>query len=335
MLQLGDKKISAPGRSNGFLAQLDQNGICLQLNKIPGNAIPFNCHVNSFNDILVSGIFTEHLSMNGHNLKGSSKDQTFLANFNDRGQCQWLKSINMNGQVSRIRSDHNGAFYMPGSFNTYLAFQGDTLYTRESFDQDGFLLKLDRKGNKQWLKQFGNKGTIKYGYRTGEGIIDVGFDPEEHIVIAARFEHRDTGSLSFLNQNESLSTLDLIKLKPDGTILTSKNLLKSKNETQAHALVVSKDDNFWLTGNSNGQTEIHETDYHFSNSQSFILKLDPDWELSELILPSHGNNTIFRVAYPMNKGVYFTGHYQSNLSIDDKSISNDGRHGIFLFKKAE
>ncbi len=334
-LQFDDKQLSATGSSNSFLAQFDENGKCLQLIKIPGDMFLHNCQVNRFNEILINGVFNGKLAIDGKTLNDSKGQQSFLAKFNSNGKCIWLESINTSGQVARIRSDSDGNFYLPGSFNTFLSFQGDTLFTSDNYDQNGFLIKIDRDGKKLWLKQFGNIGITEYGRRTGEVAFDVAFDSAENVIVAARFEYLDASAQAMLYSDKKITTIDLLKFDKNGKTLQSKTIVKSRSESQASALVSSNNGDLWLTGNSIGNIEFQDSSLNFQKLQCFIIKLDSAWKISELVLPKHGENTMFRAANVGKDNVIFSGHYQSNLKIDDKSISNDGRHGIFLFSRSK
>ncbi len=146
----------APG---GFIAKFDSNGNCIWAR----NKIGLNSQVDitgikyNNNNLFVAGymtcdktIFIDTIKID-HNGYGSS----MIMCFDSEGNVQWVTEgvSKMTYSYSDLEMDNSeGGIYYTGCFKDSISFAGNVLRTLKG-NIDMFLVKLDRFGKVQWLKQ--------------------------------------------------------------------------------------------------------------------------------------------------------------------------------------
>jgi len=90
---LSDGLPTSDQKSCMFIARFDAEGQCQQLITNEGSGMGFNINVNNRNEILVSGIMGDVLSFGDTRIENESgEDQGFLARFDEKGRCLWIKA---------------------------------------------------------------------------------------------------------------------------------------------------------------------------------------------------------------------------------------------------
>ncbi len=312
-----------------FIARFDPEGNCKQLITSQGSGLSFNIHVNRQNELLLNGIMGSELSFGETKLKNKSGEDTgFLALFDSNGQIRWMKTIQ--GEVGRIRSDAGGNFYLTGKFQQQLAFEKDTIRTDSRFDQDGFLLKISQDDQDSWLRQFGQKGVLQYGYATQETGSDLIITRDDRILVAAMM-NLHSGSLP---KEEQTKSIDLVLLEYDskGALMDQHEMVRHLARGTGSCFIQDANGHLWMSGHARPFARYEGQPLSSEPQQrSFLLQVDAQKKVREILLPRHKTNMLFRAAAANEDRVFFSGHFQQLLEIADQKITNDGRHGLFLF----
>lgn len=339
-IEIGGESAFAPF-GELFLAQLDAEGNCLQLITGEGGAVGYDLCVNTTGQILLAGTRGSEMTIGDCNLESKGVG-SFIAIFNIvqpiTGECFSLQ--NLSGYVNRVHSDSKGNFYACGQFNG--AFEIGELHgqTESSFDQDGFLLKLDFEGKPQWFRQYGKSGNERYGYRSREGFSDLVVSPKGliQVVGASNLDYPDfDGTAQLLLENESSLKTVVVTYSPEGVILNQKIIATGTSEGSIHTLTQSAKNNFYLTFScEKNATIVGLPPLEFEDKfKSVLLKFNPGWQLVDHHLPADGTDALFRNGFAQGGAVHFTGHYRGQLEIGKNKVKNTGNHGLFLLRAVE
>lgn len=315
-----------------FIAQFSPHGQCTRLITNQGSAKAFNIHINVYDEILISGQMGSELSFGDKFFSNETgEDSGFIASFDAVGRCQWIKACN--AFVNRILSDSEGDFYLCGNFHEQMVWERDTFFTTDRFDDDGFLLKIPRSGQDHWLRTFGKKGLVEKGYATRETAVDMVVNAQDQVTLCAALDLYE-GELP-KTERTGYSDMSLLQFDADGQLLKETLLARHIIKRAAQCMTQDQDGNIWVSGQGQNYTLIDnkplDTD---QNPQTFLLKFTADEKIEQVLLPKHGTNMAFRSAYAKQDRVLFSGHYQSYLTINDQTISNDGAHGLFFYGRA-
>ena len=329
-LNFSDKKIIENGGATGFLSVINPEGTCVDLLMLPGNSTPYNVHVNAKNEGLISGIFSNPMEIDGHLLSPTGGNGLFLATFSSDRKCKWLNQLNTTGGINRIRSDSKGNFLLTGYFHSSLSCarpgkkgseknEPFRIVTEDQWDNDGFLLKIGSDGDPLWIRQFGGKGATQYGYRSRDAGFDLAINDRDEIIVGVQREYADSTQKGDKNPDQRRFAVEIVQYDIDGNVILTESVHSGITDGGGFALARSPSGNIWVSG----------TD----EKDPFIVAIEPggtrNWIRPEL----HGSNTIFRVMNLWKDKIYLCGHYQSQLQVAGKKITNEGDHAIFLYRK--
>ncbi|MEZ5056550.1 MAG: hypothetical protein R2879_05870 [Saprospiraceae bacterium] len=305
-------RLENPGR-HFFLAEFEPNGKCKQIIEVEGEAIPFDVTVNKDGSMMVFGLMGKEISFGGQKLENPNRAEgNFLAFFNSNKTCKWIKPIS--ASLIKIKSNDLGDFYLTGAFNSLMKYDNLELKTTGNYDQDGFLMKINKKGETEWLNQFGNEGFQKNGYRTYERGNDLTFDAVGNPILASFYQ---------TNYNHDEAELHLLQYNQDGNLL--KDHILRKRVATSNATIGFDNGKYWATGSD----FIQEVGFP-DRRQSFFLQLDKDFSILKEIQAQNGGNTAIRSQFSTNGKTIMAGHYQDYLKIGKDSIGNDGSHTLFV-----
>ncbi|MEZ4950710.1 MAG: hypothetical protein R2784_15185 [Saprospiraceae bacterium] len=109
-----------------------------------GEAIPFDVTVNKDGSMMVFGLMGKEISFGGQKLENPNRAEgNFLAFFNSNKTCKWIKPIS--ASLIKIKSNDLGDFYLTGAFNSLMKYDNLELKTTGNYDQDGFLMKINKE----------------------------------------------------------------------------------------------------------------------------------------------------------------------------------------------
>ncbi len=313
-LQFGEQHLRA--NHAAFVAQFDTSGQCLRLFGSEEGAIPTDIAVNAQGIILLGGRMGQQLHFGLQQAEVPQSESGFLAAFDVNGYCQWIHPLE--GQINRIRANHQGRFLVAGHFYHRFSFRQDTLYTQDSYDQDGFLMQLTIDEQDYKLQRFGKPGHARKGYRSSEMVSDIAISPKGKVAFLSLTEKgfQEPGKM------EELLELKLHLLDHNFQITQTHLIISDALSRNAAALTYDAQEHIWIAGKH-------------GNEQSFLRKYQEDGQLMQSKSVAHGPNHIFRTAAFHRNGLVFSGHFQKFLNIEDLQIENKGEHAIFWYHIAE
>lgn len=320
--------LESEGRSQMFIARINEKGKCTKLVKAEGNPLAFNIHAAGSGAFLLGGIMGKEGGFGNVQASLSAKETSFLAMFSASGACMWIKRLL--GNIHRIRSDAAGDFYVGGDFVETFAFGQDTSYTKGPFDQDGFLLKIGQTDS--WSRTFGEKGYRKYGYKSYEGVSDISIHGNGPIWTIVRRDNPASYEEETPSKDFFPTDLILLSFSPSGELLDSLRVIEQVRRGHVFRMAQDNHQRLWITGTGRGSFEIGEKSYNYPENQSFLIRLDSTRALDKIIFPEHGPNMLFRVADTWEDRGVLTGHFQSHLYIGSDSLENEGKHELFLYR---
>lgn len=318
-IQLGDKSIVNTLNGQSFIAEITPDGKCITLEANQSDGI-FNIHCNASGEYLVSGVMSGRIAFDTISYENEDKEQVnFVSYFNKDGVCQWIDKLD--AQLMKIRS-HKSDFYLTGRFNNEFVFGMDTLKNGGVYDNDGFLLKINSKGESEWSKAFGTKGLMDNTYFTEETGCDIAFDNEGNVLVCALIHESPT---------VKVADVTIITYSSDGAWRDKKTIVKKANNT-IFTLTQDSKNNYWLTGSTKNTLMLANSSWKLNAPvNAFVLKLNPALDCEQVVIPNHGPNTLFRSAYFANHYVSFTGHYKNFFTIEGDSIANAGINELFMY----
>jgi hypothetical protein len=318
-LKIGNKVVKSEG-DKIFIAEISPGGVCEKIIVNEGSAMAFDICVNKNGSMLLGGVMENRVSFGEKTLEKKGMGQLgFLALFDPHGACEWIREFNAG--ISRIKTQGND-FFVTGDFNGRLFFGKDTLTTTHMYDNDGFLLSVDPDRNSSWLRQFGAEGVVKYGYRTHEKGNDIAFDKSGNIIVSA-----------YTNKAKIFEELDCVVLtySNEGNLLGESTVFHAVNPGIA-TFTHDDENNFWLSGSSHSSIFFDDWQIPVADPPgSFILKLNPEFEMIDLIVPTHKINMGFRSSCQKNNRIVFSGHFHEMLSIGEDTITSPAKHELFLY----
>lgn len=330
-LSVGDSTWLQPG-AHGFLLQLNRDGQPIKFISSDQSALLFYLSISETGQMVAWGKFRGAISFGEVELSqvNPSGDIGFLAYFNQNGQCRWIESFD--AEVTQLQFGKEGAFYVGGGFNTRLEYQSAAMGTSGVLDQDAFLAKIDENGQLLWWKQFGKPKIERNGFRTSENLTDLKINSAGNIVALLQLHS------SQMTLRPDLPVYDIMvrECSPSGQEMTSFPAAQTNVERMAQALVVTDENEYWITGVGGEYFAIGDQSVEVGDTrQAYILRFDKHGKLQQYWLPDHGNNTIFRAGAAHHNKVFFSGHFQSKLRFESDSLSNTGAHALVLVQFEE
>jgi hypothetical protein len=195
------------------------------------------------------------------NTKGGSED-AFIAKFTAEGVLEWIKQYGANCNVEGVGIiiDSSWNLYMVGKIN------GNFDPARTIIGWDVFLMKLYPNGIKQWVKQFGEDRP--------DIVKKACIDSKNNIYIAGEME----------NNIKNPKSWDIFIKKYDsrGEEMWSKQA-GSNEPDYVHGMVLDKEDNVYIVGETFGKIGSNTNDTMFGDSHNaFIMKYNSkgkqEWE---------------------------------------------------------
>ena len=312
-LKFGEFEINQKGEEKVFLAEFDSRGECINLSAHNSNGI-FNVESDQDGQILISGKSSGEAHSNSNHDKGDC--QRFISLVNQNLEIIWTQCIDI--QIVRTKF-HRDYFYLTGKFSDSAIFTDTILTTTDPLDEDGFIMKLDKNGKQQWVRQFGVPRPVNYYTRSNESGGDITIKKNGNILVS---------SLQNTEEDEELYSLVIIEYDPHGNKINSTLLSNEANNTIT-TINTDQQQDIWITWNRKYNPQNSEGTIH--SSLTYIQQYDSSFEMKYESAILHGPNTIIRSSDCTSKRIIYTGHFQDVLNIDGQSISNNGEHEIFLY----
>jgi hypothetical protein len=173
------------GLGNGFISKLGADGSFLWSHEFKTFVYSFHLKVNAKNEICVSGIFKDKLSLEDHFL--IEKDSTYWTNdifvtkITKEGSVKWLKQINCGNEDILYGFDitSNGTCFISGNIWFKDLNVNDEIVQNFQNSLGTYILELDNDGKLSDI-------TISYGSAFGYGLTTI---TEKSLLIWGKFNH--------------------------------------------------------------------------------------------------------------------------------------------------
>ena len=149
---------SIPVAPGGFIARFDSNGNCIWAKKKIGSNSQVDIRGIKYynNNLFIAGYMTCDKTIFIDTIKIDHKGygSSMIMCFDREGNVQWVTEgiSKMTYSYSDLGMDKTGNIYYTGCFRDTISFSGNLLTTWAGM-KDLFLVKLDKNGKVQWLKQ--------------------------------------------------------------------------------------------------------------------------------------------------------------------------------------
>jgi hypothetical protein len=146
----GDIENKNFGKNDGFLTKIDSSGKVIWSRQFgtPAEEDVQWCSIDKTGNLYVTGFTSGDLVG-----KNSGKEDFFIFKYNQDGQLMWSRQFGTDSTdiAKGVYADNTGSLFITGVTGGKL---GETSYGKD----DGFIMKLDKNGNKVFTKQFGTTG---------------------------------------------------------------------------------------------------------------------------------------------------------------------------------
>ena len=211
------------------------------------------------------------------NLTSTGSLDIFVMKLDPQGNLVWAKSIGGTDYESTtgIGVDNNGNVYLGGYFYFEMDFDpsGAEYLMSPAGSGDGFAVKLDPNGNFVWAKQFG--GT-EFELATGMKVM-----PNGDVYLTGNF----TGTADFDPSGETFNLttpadhdgLYLLRLDPDGELVTAMKVAQTDNHLYGMSVDVNDNGTMALTGYFGGNIDFGVAQFTASDFYNgYVVKINPD-----------------------------------------------------------
>lgn len=255
----------------------------------------------------------------------------FIVKINSKNVCEWIRPILSNAIVSRIECDKKGQVWISGHFFGIISFCGKNYETTDDFDADGFLFALDTNGALIFSQILGSFGQQKYGYRSDDKISFITTDKNGNIHFVGVLDGQTfiedkpfgkNGFKQFYHGKVNTETLELSSIQLLG---------ESQNKIEVFSIVVDENENLYITGTAINGTIGTAKVWNRKPFTCFIVKFDRKMEMVWFKRCENTDATI-RCLQIYGHFLYASGHYRSQLLIENQQIRSSNAHELFLLK---
>lgn len=250
---------------------------------------------------------------------------------------QWTKQMGSNSldECNSLAVDPNGNSYVTGWFKDTALFGSDTITSTGGYDI--YLAKYNSAGQLQWVEKAGKVASalnndIGYG-------VDV--DADGNVYVAGTFRDTATfGSITVIASGSFTLNADMFvaKYSPSGTCLWVKTAGSQVQDDQIQAIYVDKNNGFvYVSGYFKSSAAFGSTTLTSAgSSDAFIAKYDtaatgnnPIWVNA---IGGTGYDNSWGVTADPSGNPYVFGHFNSNVTFGNTTVTSVGNEDIFLVK---
>jgi len=329
----GAHKATHGGSSDAFLAKFNSNGI-RQWGTYQGHSgqdVGVSVATDGYNNIYIAGIHQEH---------STYPPVATLSNYNSNGEMLWSRKIGGSAKGvlgSSVVVDNYGYVYLAGktSSTKSIATDGAHQYTFGGGESDGFLIKYNNNGVRQW-------GTF-YGGTKDEGINSVTIDNNGVIYIAGYTSSPESMAIGETHQTSysgGIADAFVAKFSSDGERLWG-TYLGGSNEDKAISITADRYGYIYISGWSNSLVgittdSVSQTEYGGGNYDAFLVKFNNSGErLWGSYLDGNEEDKSWSIAVDSKGYIYLSGTTMSSDRISTEDAYQTGLNGIsdaFLVK---
>jgi hypothetical protein len=357
-----------------FIVKYAANGYGLWKTVIAGYGIdqPVNMILDSFNNVYVSGFYTNSLNLYheaSSNLSGTGNtnsstpfktltnagnDCVFLAKYNKNGSGLWASKIDGAGNERPVNMilDSSNNVYISGYYTTsLLAFsQNSGLFKTltNSGNNDIFIAKYDTSGNGIWATKIagtGNEQPVNMILDSSNNVYISGFYSTASIEL---YNQTNTTTLPFKTlTNSGNNDIFIAKYDTSGNGIWATKIAGTGNEQPVN-MILDSSNNVYISGfystasielynQTNTTTLPFKTLTNSGNNDIFIAKYDSSgngiWTASHLY--GTGAETPINMIFGKNSNIYSLGTYNSYVSnISNNPLITSSTYAVTLINES-
>lgn len=274
------------------------------------------------NFIFVTGEITENTEFGGHILPSAGKLDFVVAKLDPKGHVLWAKTAGGTG-IDRgygVSPTGDGGCFVTGHFQSETIQFGKT-ELKNSGDYDGFVVRLDGKGNFLWAKRFGG-----IGYDYGHGIATA---PDGNAVVSGTITNQGDFGPQSIGIEKGKSAV-LAKLSPTGEVKWVETA--SGTSTSGHNLAVGPDGAIYLGGLVRGQVTWSDTVSTDNKVQDISIAKYDAAGVFQWVSTTGGesNGLATSVAVDSKSGnICIAGMFQGTAVFGEKTFTSQGGHDFY------
>lgn len=312
-----------------FIVKFDGSGEILWAKREGGVGleIPHSIHVDSGNNILVTGRFSSNsITFGSTTLLQAGSMDVFLVKYNAKGELLWAKGAGggSNDEGYCVTTDVSGNIYVAGYFTQPSNF-GNLKLTSAGIS-DMFLVKYDKDGNVIWAKGAGGKGDDRAtGLQT---------DAAGNCYLTGFYTNDSISFGQLIIPNDSLDNSFIARYDIDGNVVWAKGI---GGDCEAKDLALFNN-NIYVSGQFNADTLKYGSSTLILNGNSdfFLLNCDTNGNAKWAIKQSadgKGGESAISVATDNSGNVIVTGFFSSEpLTIGSTGLNSERGFNMFTAK---
>lgn len=325
-LSIGAETLTSEGGPSYFIAKLDSTGTVIWARSLPG--IITDIAVDSSGNIVVSGGFSNSITIDGQTLSTSGDSDALVVALDQAGERMWATQFGDDkAQIANgiaVRSD--GDLLIVGTFEGTTNFGGPTFTSKR---EDIFVARYSMAdGAHQWSTTIGDAAGVDDADQRGTRIA---VDSSDNIIIAGAFDQSvNLGSLSLREPNFRNNGF-FTKLDSTGTPIAGLYC----RECEILGITADSRSNFTIAGRFSealdwgcGRLEPHD-----DSSAVLVVQLSPRgfclWNYS---FGGGGPDSATSVASDSSDNIVVSGYAIQSIDFGDGEIKTRDAPDLFVVK---
>jgi hypothetical protein len=322
----GSTHLVGKGNCDLFIAKLASNGKwewALTTNTKEGSYTKASAvAVDTDGNLYVAGNFDKKLSFGNNQLTSQGEWDGFVATINKKGKWGWVKAVGGAGfdEITSLAVNQQKDIVIAGRFRE-TAFAG-THQLQSRGEGDGFVARLNKKGEWRWATALGDAGTA--------AVTAVALERDGDVY--ATGYSNDVTADGLRTPDQRIDQLFALKLDPSGQ---QQWLTKTKGDspTYGKAIAVNEAHQVVIAGSMSGRTAF--ADLLLSSNggdDAIIAQLDDagHWQWITK-LGSRVGETGVALAFNELGNVCVAGTFRDLISIEDQSLNLESHGGSDAF----
>ncbi len=289
------------------------------------------------NNILLSGVFNNQISVSGIDLVSAGSGDCFIAKYDVDAQIQWAKRAGGESveYIGLISVDGNNNVFLTGEFVSENVTIDETQYLMPEGEGNILFSKLNENGDVLWVKSFAASQHSYYdNYCWPTGIIT---DNAGYTYLKG-----NSGFIAYfddilLENSESGFNKFITKIDNEGNVLWAKSITQPNRNHQFDYNQFDIDiEGSVYFGVQAEDTLIFGDDFQYypaSAHDLFVAKYSTDGSLA-WVKTMQGNDISYSrvksVAVYKTNNVFVNGYFRNYLSIDNEELSSTNGHGFVI-----
>ena len=271
-LTLGQNTLTSQGKQDAcvfnYNLQNDQINWVYQFSTLESNDI-LALAIDDDENIMVGGVFWIELVFGDTLLEPKNNPRSlFIAKLSKSGDPIWIKMLDgaLINEIKGIQVDNDKNIYVNGFFSDQIDLADTSLVAVEN--TDGYVLKMDANGEREWIRQLRSKGTLNNG--------NIAISPSGKVAVTGFFDGNLFVEEDTISANSNDNDVFLVQFNNNGDYQW---LRKAGGvfDDQVNAIDYGVDETIWVSGPFIGVLES-ENEFRLEsnggNSDLFILQYD-------------------------------------------------------------